>query len=195
MSTLPRSMPAGGAEANLAELVAATRAGDARALQRLMARLLRPIKAAVATTLGSGHPDFDDVVQESLIRLQAALRTYRGECSPTTYARRIAAREAVRARRRTQRRRSWLLLDPLLIERATSGARGVPLFSDRLWQLVAELPAKQAQAFLLRFGFGLSLAEIGELVGAPVNTIRSRLIAARRMLQGLLSFRRVMLDA
>jgi RNA polymerase sigma factor (sigma-70 family) len=64
-----------------------------------------------------------------------------------------------------------------------------------LWQLVAELPEKQAQAFVLRYGLGLSLGEIAGLAGAPLNTVRSRLLAARRTLQGLLSFRRVLLDA
>jgi RNA polymerase sigma-70 factor (ECF subfamily) len=176
-------------------LVAAARGGDAKALQQLMGSLLRPIKAAVGMTIGLGHPDFDDVVQESLIRVQAALPRYRGDCSPASYARLIATREALRTRRRSRRRLAWLLLDPLLVEDAPSPSAGPTLFCGRVWQLVAELPETQAQAFVLRFGLGLSLGEIALESGVPHNTIRSRIIAARRTLQGLLSVRGLMLDA
>jgi RNA polymerase sigma-70 factor (ECF subfamily) len=180
---------------NPTELVAAARAGDAKALQELMGCLLRPIKAAVGVTIGSKHPDFDDVVQESLIRIQAALPRYRGECSPANYARLIATREALRTLRRSRRRISWLLLDPLLVDDAPSPSAGPTLFSSRVWQLVAELPEPQARAFVLRFGLGLTLGEIASECAVPLNTIRSRIIAARRTLQGLLSFHGHMLDA
>jgi RNA polymerase sigma factor (sigma-70 family) len=69
------------------------------------------------------------------------------------------------------------------------------LFGWRLWQVLAELPENQAQAFVLRFALELSLSEIAEVGCVPVNTVRSRIIAARRTLQGLLSFRRFLLDA
>jgi RNA polymerase sigma-70 factor (ECF subfamily) len=202
-TTLLSAHPVAAIHAHSAELVAAARAGDPKALQQLMGSLLRPIKAAVGGTIGSQHPDFDDVVQESLIRVQQALSGYRGDCSPASYARLIATREALRSRRRSRRRISWLLLDPLLVEDAASPNAGTTFFHDRVWQLVhdrvwqlvAELPEKQAQAFVLRFGLGLSLAEIAGECGVPLNTIRSRIIAARRTLQGLLSFRGLMLDA
>lgn len=194
-TTLLSAHPVAAIYAHPAELVAAARAGDPKALQQLMGSLLRPIKAAVGGTIGSQHPDFDDVVQESLIRVQQALSGYRGDCSPASYARLIATREALRSRRRSRRRISWLLLDPLLVEDAASPNAGTTFFHDRVWQLVAELPEKQAQAFVLRFGLGLSLAEIAGECGVPLNTIRSRIIAARRTLQGLLSFRGLMLDA
>jgi RNA polymerase sigma factor (sigma-70 family) len=106
----------------------------------------------------------------------------------------IATREALRTRRRSRRRISWLLLDPLLVEDAASPNAGPMLFASRVWQLVAELPERQARAFVLRFGLGLSLGEVAEECGVPLNTIRSRIIAARRTLQGLLSLRGLMLD-
>lgn len=177
------------------ELLSPALAGNTRALQQLLHQLRRPIEGAVGATIGSGHADFDDVVQEALLRVQGALPSFRGDCSLASYARLIATREALRTRRRTGRRVAWILLDPDQVESAVSPSPGPSAFRDRVWQLVAELPGVQARAFVQRFGLGLSLAEIAEEGGVPVNTVRSRLIAARRTLQGLLTFRGFMLDA
>jgi RNA polymerase sigma-70 factor (ECF subfamily) len=126
--------------------------------------------------------------------VRSALPAYRGECSPASYARRIAVRVAARARRRTQRRSAWLLLEPSLDEAPSSMSTGSGIARARLRQMISELPEKQAQAFVLRFGLGLSLPEIARAGGAPVNTIRSRIIAARRTLRGRLEARPFWLD-
>ena len=46
---------------------------------------------------------------------------------------------------------------------------------ERLKAAVAALPAAQREAFLLQYEGGLSLAEIAELTGAGVETVKSRL--------------------
>jgi RNA polymerase sigma-70 factor, ECF subfamily len=57
----------------------------------------------------------------------------------------------------------------------------------RLKDAVAALPAVQREAFMLHQEGGLSLAEIGELTGAGVETVKSRLRYATNKLRSELS--------
>ena len=58
---------------------------------------------------------------------------------------------------------------------------------ERLKAAVAALPAAQREAFLLQHEGGLSLAEIAELTGAGVETVKSRLRYAMSKLKTDLS--------
>ncbi|MEO8738121.1 MAG: RNA polymerase sigma factor [Casimicrobiaceae bacterium] len=58
---------------------------------------------------------------------------------------------------------------------------------DRLKAAVAALPGAQREAFLLQHEGGLSLAEIAELTGAGVETVKSRLRYALGKLRSELS--------
>jgi RNA polymerase sigma-70 factor (ECF subfamily) len=58
---------------------------------------------------------------------------------------------------------------------------------ERLKSAVAALPSAQRQAFLLHQEGGLSLAEIAELTGAGVETVKSRLRYAMNKLRSDLS--------
>jgi RNA polymerase sigma-70 factor, ECF subfamily len=55
---------------------------------------------------------------------------------------------------------------------ARAGAREI---GERLWSALRRLPPAQRDAFLLHQEGGLSLAEIAELTGAGVETVKSRL--------------------
>jgi RNA polymerase sigma-70 factor, ECF subfamily len=57
----------------------------------------------------------------------------------------------------------------------------------RLMDAVAALPAAQREAFLLQHEGGLSLAEIAELTGSGVETVKSRLRYATNKLRSELS--------
>jgi RNA polymerase sigma-70 factor, ECF subfamily len=57
----------------------------------------------------------------------------------------------------------------------------------RLRKAVAALPAAQREAFLLQYEGGLSLAEIAELTGSGVETVKSRLRYATNKLRSELS--------
>src|SRR6185436_8544749 len=59
-----------------------------------------------------------------------------------------------------------------------AGGRGWPSGDRR----VAELPALQREALLLRYRDGLSYADIALIVGCPLGTVRTRLHHAKRRL-------------
>ena len=50
--------------------------------------------------------------------------------------------------------------------------------------MVSELPVGQREVLILRFGDGLSLAEISEALGVPLGTVKSRLHNALQALRG-----------
>lgn len=57
----------------------------------------------------------------------------------------------------------------------TDSAADAPLLRARLAQAVNRLPDDQREVFLMRQMAGLSFREIGEAVGAPENTVKSRM--------------------
>ena len=59
--------------------------------------------------------------------------------------------------------------------------------SETLWSYVHQLPEGQRQSLVLRYSEGLKYDEIGEVLGCPAGTVKSRvyhgLLALRRMLK------------
>ncbi|WP_433795641.1 RNA polymerase sigma factor [Actinoplanes sp. CA-252034] len=74
-------------------MIVAAQAGDRRALDELVAACLPLVYATVRRTLG-GHPDADDVVQNTLLRALRNLRTLRTPESFRSWLTTIAARQA-----------------------------------------------------------------------------------------------------
>jgi RNA polymerase sigma factor (sigma-70 family) len=171
----------------LAELLVDANAGDRDKLGRILAATAPAVLAVVRVILGSDNPDVPDVAQESLLAVKDALRSFRGEASLTQYARQIAVRTALAARRgrgardrllERYRRESEVAPadhedDPVMRARRTAAFRG----------LLDDLPEEQAETFALRVVLDYSLDQVAEATGAPVNTVRSRVRLAREKLK------------
>ena len=81
------SEPAGGEPADpLRGLAAQARGGDARAQRTLMVTLGPPILRVVRGVLGVRNSDVEDVAQEAMSALYAALAGFRGECTTLHFA-------------------------------------------------------------------------------------------------------------
>jgi RNA polymerase sigma factor (sigma-70 family) len=173
----------------LAELLSDANAGDRDSLGRILAATAPAVLAVVRVILGSDNPDVPDVAQESLLAVKDSLRSFRGEASLTQYARQIAVRTALAARRgrgardrllERFRRESVvaapsedLATDPVMRARRTAAFRG----------LLDDLPEEQAETFALRVVLDYSLDQVAAATGAPVNTVRSRVRLAREKLK------------
>src|SRR5580692_1160938 len=171
----------------LAELLVDANAGDRDSLGRILAATAPAVLAVVRVILGSDNPDVPDVAQESLLAVKDALRAFRGEASLTQYARQIAVRTALAARRgrgardrllERYRRESEVAPadpedDPVMRARRTAAFRG----------LLDDLPEEQAETFALRVVLDYSLDQVAAATGAPVNTVRSRVRLAREKLK------------
>lgn len=183
---VPPKVAAGDSE--LTAIASAAAAGDDGATRAFL-KAVWPMVARVTTAvLGTSHPDFDDVVQQTLIALLRAIVLYRGECHPAGYASRIALHIALRARKRVSveraRHRAMAEWAP---EPAVVPSAGEEAAKERrrqvLVDLLQDLPEEQADSFGLRIVLGWSLDEVSLATGAPINTVRSRVRLAKEALR------------
>ena len=166
-------------------LAFAAMAGDADALEALLRDLAPALLAVVRAVLGVAHPDRDDALQESMMAVVDALPAFEGRSSITRYASRIALRLCLERRKRAQRYRQKVALveeiDALAAIGEDDGEAGRR--REALRGLLEQLPEVQAETIALRVCLGLSLEEVSEVTGAPLNTVRSRVRLARESLR------------
>ena len=173
----------------LAALLDDANAGNRDSLGRILAATAPAVLAVVRVILGSDNPDVPDVAQESLLAVKDALRSFRGEASLVQYARQIAVRTALAARRgrgardrliERFRRESAVLptedpgVDPVRCARA---ARRRSAGSS------TSCPKSRPETFALRVVLDYSLDQVAAVTGAPVNPVRSRVRLAREKLK------------
>ena len=126
--------------------------------------------------------DAADFSQEVFIKAYSALGSYRGQARFSTWLLRIAYNSAINAKKR--RRES----EQLDVE-SLPGAPGVEEEHAReetaaaVREAIAALPQRQAVCLELYFYYDLKYAEIAEITGYPVNTIKSHVFRAKRLLR------------
>jgi RNA polymerase sigma-70 factor (ECF subfamily) len=158
-------------------LVDAVLAGDRQAFGHLVERETRSVYRACLRILGRPH-DAEDVTQESFVAAYRSIRTYRGEGSLRAWLLRIATRQSFR---RLSQRRATVDLDaipaPRLADASSEPTRLViDLESRRAVQdAVAALPEPYREVVALRFFADLSLAEVADATGRPINTVKTHL--------------------
>jgi RNA polymerase sigma factor (sigma-70 family) len=173
----------------LTPVVLRAQAGDPAAIGQVVGELSPAVLRAVAALLGREHPDVEDLAQDVLLAVVAALPDFRGDSTLLHFAVRIAARQSVRVRRRTRSvvgwlERFWRGEHPV---RQTPSSAHEEMRGERqrtlLRLLLSELPDAQAEALALRVVFGHSIDEISRITHTPFNTVRSRLRLAKEALR------------
>ena len=154
-------------------LVARARAGEAAALDSLVARHHRAVYEVTYRVLGD--PDAAaDAAQDAFMKALAALEGFRGEASFRTWLLRIAANVARSAGRKTTRRREVALEAAPELQGSQDPEQQTVFRSeaDRVTAALAELPEKQRLAVTLRIHHDLSHREIGEAIGSSEGAAR-----------------------
>ena len=134
-----------------------------------------------------------DLTQEVFIRAYSAFSQFRGESSVSTWLYRIAINVCANAARSRERHHEQPLADDDPHD-YPDGLREVvddlahAEEQKMLKQALRSLSAEQLLALSLRFSDQLSLPEIAEVVGAPVDTVKSRLRTALDRIQGTLAY-------
>jgi RNA polymerase sigma factor (sigma-70 family) len=186
--------PAGGGEAappleTTFDLLARVRSGDDRARERLLARMLPPLRAWAHRRLPCRARDLaetDDLVQVTLVRVLRHLDGFdhRGEGALLAYLRQVllnAVRDEVR---RTARREPKEALREVHPDPAPSqleelvGRETLERYEAALQRLGAE----QREAVILKVEMGYSNAEIAEALGRP-SADAARVFTARAIAQ------------
>ena len=175
--------------------------GDRAAFAVLVRRHQSPLYNFALRHLGSG-PAAEEVVQDAFVRVVKNAGDFKHEARFSTWLYTIARNLCTdEARKRVHRkhpsldqpRRGTEAAGPTLGEQTADGranAEGAAVSAEiraRVVDALATLPEEQREVFLLREVSGLSFKDIAEVVGAPENTIKSRMRYALERLQGALS--------
>ncbi|MBL4684535.1 MAG: sigma-70 family RNA polymerase sigma factor [Nannocystaceae bacterium] len=159
-------------------LVQRCRDGDVDAKRLLLQRVLPVLHQAVTTLLGPGA-DADDAVQQAAIDVLRGLGSFRGESNLAAWARTVAVRAGLKSVRHRSRHLS--AVDPeTLPAPPIADAAFTESIPQSIESYLRQLPPVQREALVLRHGLGCTVPEISELLGVPVNTVKSRLLHGRR---------------
>lgn len=121
----------------------------------------------------------DDVVQEVFLLLRVKLETFTGgSIRAWLYGlTRNVARNALRSRARRERRDH--LAGLALVPQRTEPVSRAHEAADLMDRFLSRLPRAQREAFVLKELEGLTAAEISSALGVPMQTVYSRVRAAK----------------
>jgi RNA polymerase sigma-70 factor (ECF subfamily) len=175
---------------DLAPMVASARGGSASAIRTLVSAVGPAILKTLRRVLGARHPELEDAAQESAFAFVTALAGFRGECSTLHFACRIAVLTALKRRRAEPPPAGALPEDDHPAAAALPDAGETPLAAlvsarrrSVLRDLLRDLPEAQAEALALHLVLGHSIEEVAATVGAPGNTVRSRIRLGKEALR------------
>ncbi|GMA15627.1 sigma-70 family RNA polymerase sigma factor [Deinococcus metallilatus] len=154
------------------------------AFEALVRRHAGRVHRLAAGTVGPGAAD--DVVQEVMISVYRNLAGFRAEAQFSTWLHRVtlnACHKALAARLTIPLEDAPEPLAPHSPVRAGEQAD----LRGRLAWAMAQLPPEQRDAVTLRELGGLDYAEIAEVLGVELGTVKSRLGRGRAALRALLS--------
>ncbi len=184
-------------------LMLSFRDGDARAFEELVARHRRGLFNFLLRSV-QNRSRAEELLQEVFLRVVRSKDRYERTAKLTTWLYTIARNLCVDESRRAKFRRT-VSLDaprrgaeedsPAMVETvpadqvATDEAAAAPQIRARVAKAIEGLPEDQREVFLMRQMSGLSFKEIGDIVGAPENTVKSRMrYALEKLRQELADF-------
>lgn len=147
------------------------------------------LAGAVRGVLGHGR-ETEEVLQEAFLRALKALREGTEPRNPVAWIFVVTLNTARDHRRRGQKRRRDVALEEETVVNPAPTLRSDPV--DRLdrrearaaaERAVAGLALKHKEVFLLRVSAGLSFDAIGDALGIPTGTAKTRMRAALRELR------------
>jgi len=173
-------------------VVVRARSGDGDAFRQLVERHSRSVFRLAYRMTGNEH-DAEDVVQETFLRAYKQLKNYESRSSFSTWLYRIASNytlDLIRMRKRhadkhdSDSEEGRPILDELA---ATAPAPDRLLFSnqvkDRVAAAMEELSDLERSAFVLRHFEGLSIEEIGGMLGTSLNATKHSIFRAVQKLR------------
>lgn len=164
-------------------LVKSARGGDGKAFAKLMSFYKNRVYM-----FGMGffrnEADSDDFVQDVFIKVYTHLASFKGNSMFSTWLMRIAYTTAVNS---VKRRKEYLPLadEELLISGdLTPEDREIrKATADAIHEAVKGLPEKYSLCLDLYFSYDIPYQEISEMTDLPVNTIKSHIFRAKKLLR------------
>ncbi|MET8229385.1 SigE family RNA polymerase sigma factor [Micromonospora sp. NPDC005298] len=139
-------------------------------------RLAPLLRYAVMLT-GDPH-QAQDLVQETMVRVQLNWRRVVRADSPERYVRRMLTNQYVDWKRGSWMRRVLLRGEPDESVPASADHAQSAVDRDQIWSWLSRLPRRQRATLVLRYYEDLPDAEIAEILGCAVGTVRSSISRA-----------------
>lgn len=163
--------------------------GDGRALEELLTEI-QPRVRRICGRMLLYPEDAEEATQDALLLVSTRIHTFAGRSRFTTWLHAVASNSARSTYRSLRRRAAELPTDDLPMSadpRTTSVIAGSRLdLLDALEVLGVDHPAL-VEPLVLRDVQELEYADIAALLDIPVGTVKSRIHAARQIMQPLLS--------
>jgi RNA polymerase sigma-70 factor, ECF subfamily len=157
------------------------KSGDAEAVHSLVVELIPRVRNLVRY-LVRNDADTDDISQDALVVVLRDLHAYRGDGLFTSWVDRIVARFTIR-RLRSERSRAVVELRPQLQQPALVCTSDEFLLRRTVARLLDRLSPEQRHVLVLHHVLDMTVLEIADELGAPLETVRSRLRLARSRLR------------
>lgn len=163
--------------------------GDVRAFEVLLTRHRRPVYNFILRYVGA-RDRAEDLLQETFLRVVKSAGSYQQQAKFTTWLYTIARNLCVDHSRRQKHRKAVSLDQPMgggedRDRSLLDVLPGKEMGSDRkaisrqlhvtLHRAINTLPGEQREVFLMREFQNLPFKEIGEIIGVPENTVKSRM--------------------
>lgn len=161
-------------------LAAACATGDSAAFERIYRLHGERMKSIAFNHLGNVS-DAEDAVQETLLKVHRAAKTFTGEASFSTWMFRILINTCYDALRRRKRRPEEEAMDELPVERGTGAVDDAKRITLR--KLLGRLTEQRRTVFTLFEIEGLSHAEIASILGISEGNSKWILFSTKKQLQ------------
>jgi RNA polymerase sigma-70 factor (ECF subfamily) len=129
----------------------------------------------------------EEVAQEVFLSLHRNLRNIQSPAHALFWLRKVTVQRAIDEGRRRARRPQVALED--VAEPAAHVEPEDPMLRDKLRRLIATLPESPRAVMILRYQEDLDPAEIAEILGMPVATVKSHLQRSLALLREKLARR------
>jgi RNA polymerase sigma-70 factor (ECF subfamily) len=168
------------------ELIVRFREGEESAFNELVRKYQKQVYHVIYNLVNS-HDETLDLSQDVFIRAYTGLQNFRGESNFFTWLYRIAVNLSLNALKKRKLRQMFSLENIGFSIRAKDPTPDQKAEKEEIVGLlekaIAKLPPKQKMVFTLRYSQQLSHAEIAEILGRDVGTIKSTYHLALRKLQ------------
>lgn len=170
------------------EIIALIREGKPDAALSLLVPAYRRRVFGLAFSILRDRAAAEDVAQEVFVKLWRSLAGYDGRASLSTWIYAITRNASISALRK--RRRTVSMSEPTVAAEADAVESDAPppeAADTQLWQLVEALPERQRQVVTLYYQDERSTDEVAQMLGLPVNTVKTHLHRARARLAAALT--------
>lgn len=159
--------------------------GDPHAFRQLVLRYQSALRGWARRLCDGDEHLADDLAQETFLKAYRALPAFRADARFSTWLYRIAFNLA--ASRRRTRKHQWTLIDDLeMPEPEAPGGEDPDMVRD-VNAAMARLSPAQQLAIRLSFEEGFAHAEVAEIMGLPLGTVKTHILRGKQKLEQLLS--------